>query len=194
MRSLTNEQALEAAIEKRLTGTCLEELQDKGFTSLSAEDRQEMYRGGNGYFIGAAEDYNAEYAIDEHRFWDFLERTQAEELDKIKKQSDWKLKILQRLDRIIKKYGILRVLRKGLDVDDAHFTMLYVLPLAGSGETVKKNFESNAFSVTRQVRFNLNNKNESIDMVLFVNGLPFATAELKNHWTGQNAKVHAQNQ
>lgn len=193
MRSLTNEQALEAAIEKRLTGTCLEELQDKGFTSLSAEDRQEMYRGGNGYFIGAAEDYNAEYAIDEYRFWDFLETTQAEELDKLKKQSDWKLKILQRLDRMIKKYGILRLLRKGLDVDDAHFTLLYVLPLASSGETVKKNFESNAFSVTRHVRYNLNNKNESIDMVLFVNGLPFATAELKNHWTGQNAKVHAQN-
>lgn len=194
MRSLTNEQALEAAIEKRLTGTCLEELQDKGFTSLSAEDRQEIYRGGNGYFIGSPDNYNPEFALDEHRFWDFLERTQSEELDKLKKQSDWKLKILQRLDRMIKKYGILRILRKGLDVDDAHFTLLYVLPLSGSGETVKKNFESNAFSVTRQVRYNLNNKSESIDMVLFVNGLPFATAELKNHWTGQNAKVHAQNQ
>ena len=64
MPSQTNEQALEAAIEKRLTGTCLEELQDKGFTYLSAEEHQEMYRGGNGYFIGAADDYNPEYAID----------------------------------------------------------------------------------------------------------------------------------
>lgn len=194
MPSLTNEQALEAAIEKRLTGTCLEELQEQDPMLSSVGERQGLYRGGNGYYIGSPNDFNAEFALDENRFWHFLEETQAEELAKLKKQSDWQLKIMQRLDRMIKKYGILRLLRKGLDVDDAHFTLLYVLPLAGSGETVKKNFERNEFSVTRQVRYNLNNKAESIDIVLFVNGLPFATAELKNHWTGQNAKVHAQKQ
>lgn len=194
MPSLTNEQALEAAIEKRFTGTCLEELKDLGLPLNTMQERQEAYRTGNGYYIGSPDDFNAEYAIDERRFWHFLETTQKEELAKLQKQSDWKLKILQRLDRMIKKYGILRVLRKGLEVDDAHFTMLYVLPLASSSETVKKNFESNEFSVTRQVRYSLNNKLEEIDLVLFVNGLPFATAELKNHWTGQNAKVHGQNQ
>jgi type I restriction enzyme R subunit len=31
-------------------------------------------------------------------------------------------------------------------------------------------------------------------MVLFVNGLPIVTIELKNHWTGQNARVHGINQ
>ncbi|WP_210489044.1 type I restriction endonuclease subunit R [Rufibacter aurantiacus] len=194
MPSLTNEQALEAAIEKRLTGTCLEELQEQDPMLSSVAEGPGLYRGGNGYYIGSPHDFNAEYALDENRFWHFLEETQAEELAKLKKQSDWQLKIMQRLDRMIKKYGILRLLRKGLDVDDAHFTLLYVLPLAGSGETVKRNFERNEFSVTRQVRYNQSNKAESIDMVLFVNGLPFATAELKNHWTGQNARVHAQEQ
>ncbi|WP_114783290.1 type I restriction endonuclease subunit R [Botryobacter ruber] len=194
MPSLTNEQALEAAIEKRLTGTCLEELKEQDSLLSTVAERQEMYRGGNGYYIGLPSDFNAAFAIDEHRFWHFLETTQADELAKLKKQSDWKLKILQRLDRLIKKYGILRILRKGLEVDDAHFTMLYVLPLASSGETVRKNFESNEFSVTRQVRYSLSNPLEEIDLVLFVNGLPFATAELKNHWTGQNARVHGQDQ
>ena len=134
------------------------------------------------------------YAIDEYRFWDFLQTTQKEELAKLQKQSDWKLKILERLDRMIKKYGIIKMFRKGLDVDDAHFTLLYPLPLASSSDTVKKNFESNQFSVTRQVRYSIDNPGEEIDMVLFVNGLPFATMELKNAWTGQNAKVHGQNQ
>lgn len=194
MPSLTSEQALESAIEKRLTGTCLEELQEQDPVLTSAGERQEMYRGGNGYYIGSANDFNPEYAIDEQRFWHFLEETQAEELDKLKKHSDWKLKILQRLDRMVKRYGILRVLRKGLEVDDAHFTLLYVLPLAGSGDTVKENFQRNEFSVTRQVHYNISNKSDSIDMVLFVNGLPFATVELKNQWTGQNARVHAQEQ
>jgi type I restriction enzyme R subunit len=189
MPSETNEQALEAAIEKRLTGSTLEELK-KDIVS----DRLELYRSGNGYHIGAPGDFNVRFAIDENRFWHFLEATQKEELAKLQKQSDWKLKILERLDRMIKKYGIIRLFRKGLDVDDAHFTLLYPLPMASSSQKVKDNFEANEFSVTRQIRYSQTNPAEEIDMVLFVNGLPFATMELKNHWTGQNAKVHGQNQ
>ncbi|MCX6272122.1 MAG: DEAD/DEAH box helicase family protein [Bacteroidetes bacterium] len=194
MTSQTNEQALESAIEKRLTGTCLEEFKEQGITSLVVNERQEIYRSGNGYYIGIPEDFDASFAIDEKRFWKFLETTQKEELEKLQKQNNWKLKILERLDRMIRKYGILRLFRKGLDIDDAHFTLLYPLPLASSSDTIKKNFEHNAFSVTRQLHYSISNPGESIDMVLFVNGLPFATLELKNQWTGQNARVHAQNQ
>ncbi|WP_016990238.1 type I restriction endonuclease subunit R [Flavobacterium sp. ACAM 123] len=194
MHSQTNEQALESAIEKKLTGSCLEELKIAGTTVDSVNERAELYRSGNGYFIGSANDFNAKFAIDEVRFWHFLETTQPEELAKLQKQNDWKLKILERLDRLVKKYGILRILRKGLEVDDAHFTLLYVLPLASSSAVAKVNFESNEFSVTRQIRYSITNPREEIDMVVFVNGLPIATMELKNHWTGQNAKVHGQNQ
>ena len=191
--SQTNEAALEAAIEKHLTGTNLEEIRSSQIDGIASE-RQDIYRGGNGYYIGKTNDFNAKYGIDENRFWDFLETTQKDELDKLKKQSDWKLKILERLDRVIKKYGVLRLWRKGLDVDEAHFTMMYPLPLASSSKQVQDNFECNQFSVTRQVRYSLTNPREEIDMVIFINGLPFATMELKNHWTGQNAKVHGQNQ
>ena len=190
MPSQTNEQALESAIEKKLSGSCLEELKQQG----DVQERTEVYRSGNGYYMGYANDFNTKYAIDEVRFWHFLATTQAEELAKIQKQNDWKLKILDRLDRMIKKYGVVKLLRKGLDVDDAHFTLFYVLPLASSSQSVKDNFEHNEFSVTRQVRYSLTNPREEIDMVLFINGLPFSTMELKNHWTGQNAKVHGQNQ
>jgi type I restriction enzyme R subunit len=191
--SQTNEVALEAAIEKHLTGTNLEEIRTSDTYGI-ASDRQALYRGGNGYYIGDRLDFNVRYGIDEYRLWDFLETTQKDELAKLKKQSDWKLKIMERLDRMIKKYGVLRIWRKGLDVDEAHFTMMYPLPLASSSEKVHENFESNQFSVTRQVRYSLTNPGEEIDMVIFINGLPFATMELKNHWTGQNAKVHGQNQ
>ena len=190
MPSQTNEQALESAIEKKLSGSCLEELKQQG----DVQERAEVYRSGNGYYMGYANDFNTKYAIDEVRFWHFLATTQAKELAKIQKQNDWKLKILDRLDRMIKKYGVVKLLRKGLDVDDAHFTLFYVLPLASSSQSVKDNFEHNEFSVTRQLRYSLTNPREEIDMVLFINGLPFSTMELKNHWTGQNAKVHGQNQ
>ena len=192
MTSQTNEAALEATIEKKLTGSCLEELKSESSTSLN--EPRELYRSGNGYYIGYANDFNAKYAIDEVRFWHFLESTQPEELAKLQKQNDWKLKILERLDRLVKKYGILRLLRKGLEVDDAHFTLMYVLPLASSSAAAKTNFDNNEFSVSRQIRYSLLNPREEIDMVVFVNGLPIATMELKNHWTGQNAKVHGQNQ
>ncbi|MFN6945975.1 MAG: type I restriction endonuclease subunit R [Cytophagaceae bacterium] len=193
MKSQTNEQALESAIEKKLAGISSEEIKAQNIVYDAAEC-QEVYRSGNGYYIGSPSDFNAKFAIDEKRFWHFLETTQHEELAKLQKHSDWKLKILNRLERLIKKYGIIRLLRKGLDVDDAHFTLLFVLPLASSSEKVKEKFESNEFSVTRQLRYSLEDPGKEIDMVLFINGLPFATMELKNHWTGQNARVHGQNQ
>lgn len=192
MPTQTNEVALEATIEKKLTGFSTEDL--KGQSNVLDMREDDFYRSGNGYYIGNAKDFNPSIAIDEYRFWDFLQSTQKDELAKLQKQTDWKLKILERLDRMIKKYGIIKLYRKGLDVDDAHFTLLYPLPLASSSKAVKDNFDANQFSVTRQLQYNTENTKEEIDMVLFVNGLPFATMELKNHWTGQNAKVHGQNQ
>ncbi|MES2478682.1 MAG: type I restriction endonuclease [Bacteroidota bacterium] len=194
MPSQTNEQALESSIENFLTGSTSEELKEKVIDGADVAERPTIYKASNGYHIGLPDDFNTQLAIDEVRFWDFLQTTQKDELAKLQKQSDWKLKILERLDRMIKKYGVIRLFRKGLDVDDAHFVMMYPLPLASSSETVRKNFESNQFSVTRQLRYSISNPREEIDMVLFVNGLPFSTMELKNHWTGQNAKVHGQNQ
>ena len=188
MNSQTNEQALEIAIEKALAGCCTEDIKD----GIVAESPSPY--GGNGYYIGNPGDFTPRFAIDENRFWNFLEETQPEELDKLKRQSDWKLKILDRLDKIVKKYGVLRILRKGLAVDDAHFTLFYVYPLQNSSQGIKDNFEKNQFSVTRQLRYSESNPLEEIDMVIFVNGIPIITIELKNHWTGQNAKVHGINQ
>jgi type I restriction enzyme R subunit len=194
MHSKTNEQALEAAIEKHLTGICLEELKEQGVSINVVNENADIYRTGKGYYIGQAANFNARFALDEQFFWSFLESTQKEELEKLQKQSDWKLKILNRFDRIIKKYGVLHLLKKGLEVDDAHFTLFYQNPLASSSQKVKDNFQSNCFSETRQVRYSIDNPREEIDMVLFINGLPIITMELKNQWTGQNARVHGQHQ
>ncbi len=189
MTSQTNEQALEAAIQKALTGTTTEELK-----ANSLSEPENYYRSGNGFYIGNPNDFNALYAIDERRFWHFLEATQKQELEKLQGHSDWKLKIMNRLDRMIKKYGLIHLLKKGLEVENASFTLFYQLPLASSSQQVKDNFESNEFSVTRQLRYSLDNPKEEIDMVLFNNGLPISTIELKNQWTGQNARLHGINQ
>ena len=86
--------------------------------------------------MGFADDFDPQYAIDTTRFWSFLENTQKEELEKIQRSSDWKLRIVQRFDRMVKKFGLLRILRKGLEVEDAHFTILYPLPLASTVSSI----------------------------------------------------------
>ncbi len=91
---------------------------------------------------------------------------------------------------MMKKYGILHLLKKGLDLDDVHLKFMFPAPLASSSEKVKTNFKTNVFSITRQVCYSLTNPLEEIDMVLFLNGIPLVTLELKNPWTGQKAGFH----
>ena len=188
--SKTNEQALESAIEKYLTGTCLEE--EKNLV----RERPAGSAYAQAYQLGLATDFNAQYAIDNTYFWSFLESTQAKEIEKLKRNSpsDWQRKVLERFDRMIKKYGIIHLLKKGLSVDDAHLNLMYPAPLASSSESVQKNFASNIFSCTRQVRYSLANPLQEIDMVLFINGIALVTLELKNAWTGQTARYHGQKQ
>lgn len=170
MVSKTNEEALETLITQHLT----------------TQQR---------YVEGVPSDFNKTYGVDTKLFWQFLERTQGEELEKLKRAGDdWQRKVLERFDRLVKKHGILHLFKKGLSVDDAHLYLMYPAPLASSSEIVKQNFEENIFSCTRQVMYSAAKPLEEVDVVLFINGLPFATLELKNPWTGQTARYHGQKQ
>ena len=106
MVSQTNEQALEAAIEKQLTGTCLED-------HKVVSDGDVPFSPNHGYKLGYPQDFNAHYAIDTKQFWAFLEATQKDELEKLQKTgADWQRKVLERYDRLVKKYGLLYLLKK----------------------------------------------------------------------------------
>jgi len=190
MVSTTNEQALEACIETALTGTSREQVKIDGFTLTEAAVH---YRSGHGYRLGDSADFDPEFAVDRHHFWDFLEITQEEELSKIKDRPNWQRLLLERLSRKIKKEGILKVIKGGLRIDDADFTLLYSQPYNDINPEVEKLFEQNIFSVTRQVHYSQVDPLKSIDMVLFINGIAIATIELKNAWTGQTT-YHAMKQ
>lgn len=73
-------------------------------------------------------------------FWSFLEQIQAEELAKIQKFNphDWQRKIYERFDRMIRKYGAIHLLKKGLAVDQAHFHLMFPAPLASSSQKVQR--------------------------------------------------------
>lgn len=185
MVSNTREVALEQAIQRHLTGLTSEDL-----AGPPAPEGHGPFR------LGQPGDFDAEYALDTKLFWEFLEATQGKELAKLKARNpgDWQRKILERLDRMIKRHGVLHLLKKGLAVDDAFFALIYPAPLASSAAKVHENFAANIFSITRQVRYSQVNPAEEIDMVIFVNGLALITIELKNPWTGQTARYHGQRQ
>lgn len=165
--SKTNEAALESHIEKALLA--------------------------NGYVSSDSADFDREFAVDSKYFWKFLEETQPDELAKLTDRPNWQRLILERLDRKIKKEGILAVLKKGLSIDDAHLTLLYRQPYNDLNLDVIKLFNANIFSVARQIHYSATDTFLSVDMVLFINGLSLATFELKNPWTGQNI-YHARKQ
>ena len=171
MVSSTNEQALEAAIEKALTGYSKEEIKDGISEPAGVYATQH-----NGFQQGVPADFDKQYALDLRVFWLFLESTQADELAKLKVHhaNDWQRKVLERFDRLIKKHGVLHLLKKGLSVDDAYLTLMYPAPLASSSEAVKQNFTANIFSCTRQVCYSQLNPLQEIDMMLFINGIPLA--------------------
>jgi type I restriction enzyme R subunit len=168
MVSQTNEQALENCIETALVE-------------------------GARYEKGDPADFDREFAIDRDKFWRFLETTQPEELAKVQDQPNWQRLILERFNRKVKKDGILSVLKKGISINDADFTLLYSLPYNDANPAIRENFGRNIFSVTRQVHYSESDPGLSIDMVLFINGMAIATMELKNPWSGQNV-YHAKKQ
>ena len=190
MATKTNEQALEACIEKALTGTCREQLKLEG---VGVAEANEQYRSGHLYWLGESGDFDREFAVDRRHFWNFLEATQAEELAKIKDQPNWQRLILERLNRKIQKEGILKVLKSGLQINNANLTLLYSQPYNSLNPEVAKHFEQNIFSVTRQLYYSQGDPLKSIDMVLFINGIAVVTIELKNAWTGQTT-YHAMKQ
>lgn len=183
MVSNTKEIALEQTIERHLAGA-------------STEERNAGTVPSGPYRIGNPSDFDAAHAIDTALFWEFLETTQGKQLEKLKTRnpSDWQAKILGQFDKLVKRHGILHILKKGLAVDDAVLTCMYPAPLASSAQKVHDNFAANIWSVTRQVRYSLANPAEEVDMALFLNGLPLITIELKNAWTGQTARFHGQKQ
>ncbi|MDB9376970.1 type I restriction endonuclease, partial [Nodularia sphaerocarpa] len=146
-----------------------------------------------GYEKGNPADFNRKIAIDEEKFWRFLETTQPEELAKLQDRTNWKNLILERCDRKIKKDGILSVLKKGLSIDNAHLTLLYSQPYNDTNQAVTENFQKNIFSITRQVHYSQKDPALSIDIVIFLNGCAIATIELKNPWTNQTV-YHAKKQ
>jgi len=178
----TSEKGLESLIVAALTGKPV------SATLTAAHDERAAY-GGAGYVQGDPHDYDRDYAVDLAKLRAFLEATQPEiaaRLD-LATESPRRQKFLARLQGEIAKLGVIDVLRHGVKHGPDAIACFYGAPTPGNRKA-EALFAANIFSVTRQLRYSKDQTQLSLDLCLFINGLPFATFELKNNLTKQTVE------
>ena len=144
--------------------------------------------------------YNRTDCLDEELLFKFLDDTQSKEVQKIKTThgSNYHQRIKYLINRKIKEEtvvdekclgGITNLLRTGV-VDGntgIKLKLFYDKPVSSLNPKDAKNYDKNIFSATRQVHYSPQNE-KSLDLVIFINGIPIITFELKNELTKQNVK------
>jgi type I restriction enzyme R subunit len=153
----------------------VEHLKATGYTELDPKDFREL-------------------AMDTGCFLQFIKTSQISQWKKLEAihSVQTESKLLQRLAKELDNRGMLDVLRHGIVDHGVKFQTLYFKPASGMNPDSQALYDQNIMTITRQVKYCQSNEN-SLDMVLGVNGLPIATVELKNQLSGQNVE-HAKNQ
>ncbi len=141
-----------------------------------------------GYTQGNAEDYSPELGLFKYEVIHFLQTSQQEKWNKLEAihGADCHNRVIQRLYKELDLRGALDVLRNGFVDYGVRFQMAFFKPESGLNPETRELYAKNELKVRRQVYYSHKNKN-SIDLVLCLNGLPVATLELKNFFTGQTA-------
>ncbi|MCK9450104.1 MAG: type I restriction endonuclease [Bacteroidales bacterium] len=140
-----------------------------------------------GYTQGNAEDYSKELGMFKYEVIAFLQTSQPKKWEKISAihGADTDNRIINRLDKELSLRGSLDVLRNGFVDYGVRFQLAYFQPASGLNPDAVDLYNKNRLKVYRQVYYSTKNKN-SVDVVLAVNGIPVATLELKNQFTGQD--------
>ncbi|OLZ51890.1 type I restriction endonuclease subunit R [Amycolatopsis keratiniphila] len=147
---------------------------------------------GAGWRRGNSDTYSTELGLDPARTVPFIEATQPEEWGALVQFAGGDPGLAEReftrlLAKEIDARGALDVLRNGIKDRGVRIKLAYFRPAHTVAEGALDEYRLNQLSVTRQLRYSSTNANE-LDLVLFVNGIPVATAELKNQLTGQTVE------
>jgi len=160
-------------------------------TLLQVAERRPTYGEGQpgGYLKRSPEAYDRERCLLPQDLLDFVLATQPKLWKKLKDHhgENAEDKFLTRVAREIRRRGSLHVFRNGVKDAGVRFDLAYFRPPSGLNEELRRLYEGNLFSVVRQLKYSPRNEN-SLDLVLFLNGLPIFTAELKTQLTGQTVK------
>src|SRR5438876_10524897 len=171
------EEAIEAALvtEVEPSGTAAEQTTDMAVRALRIYNKR----------LSSA--YDVDLCLITGDVMDFINATQPKTWQQFREHhgNDSREKLLKRISREVEKRGVVDVLRGGIKDSGCHFDLAYFQPASGLNPETQKLHAANMFSVVRQLFYSKDGE-QSIDLDLFVNGLPIFTAELKNPLNGQN--------
>jgi type I restriction enzyme, R subunit len=148
----------------------------------------------NGWHHGNASNFSRDLCFDKADLFEFVKASQPVEWAKMEAyyKADAESKFVQRLFKELDLRGMLDVVRHGVTDSGIKFRLAYFKPDSNLNDETIRLYNLNKLSVTRQIYYSNRNKN-SVDLLLSLNGLPLATCELKNRFTGQSFQ-HAINQ
>jgi type I restriction enzyme R subunit len=131
--------------------------------------------------------YNKELCLVGDEVLEFIKTTQKEEYDKLFTQFETSTDshILKTIDKTISQRGIIDTLRGGINTRGCNFELVYFKPKSSLNTKHNHLYSENRFITVRQLHYSKQNRN-SIDMVIFLNGIPIITMELKNQLTNQS--------
>lgn len=145
----------------------------------------------------AQKDYDRSLALKVDSLIGFVKETQPEEWAKIEGMYGMQTKerFLKRVCDVLEPHdnrdGLINVLRRGFKMaPGADFKLCYFKPASTLNPDLQSKYEANRLEIVRQLRYGTlpDDQNNSIDTVLFLNGIPIVTMELKNNLSGQRTE------
>ena len=139
------------------------------------------------YAEGDAAHYHREHALFLPDLLAWIEHTQPTSWQALSKTHGQQLgeQLAARVRKSLDERGTLDVLRRGVEMVGlkAPLSVVQFKPALAMNPVTQQHYAANRLRVVRQVRHSLNNPQDCVDLVLFVNGIPVATAELKSDFT-----------
>ncbi|GII22715.1 type I restriction endonuclease subunit R [Planosporangium mesophilum] len=154
----------------------------------------------NGWELGNNTDYRADLGIDTAQLFTFIGATQADEWEELVTfyggdRDAAQHGFAKRLDQAITTDGLLDVLRKGVKDHGVRIRVAYFKPSFVESDDILTEYRKNRLTVVKELAYATKQSDwgNRLDLTLFLNGIPVATAELKNPLTGQGVE-HAKEQ
>ena len=156
------------------------------YTETNFEDHIEERLNQSGYRSLPPADYDKYGCLIPEELLRFIRDSQPEMYQRLEFQhcDQTSEKLLNRIMTQIERRGALDVLRKGVKDRGCYFNLTYFRPSSGMNPDHQRLHALNRFALVRQLKYSGRNE-KSLDMALFLNGLPLVTMELKNSLTGQ---------
>jgi type I restriction enzyme R subunit len=130
--------------------------------------------------------------LDQAALFAFLQDTQPDEWAQLVKlhgadPAIARARFTDRLTQQLGARGTVDVLRHGLVDHGVTVRLAFFKPAHGLTDTLVRRYRANRLTVTRQLPY-AGDSTRTVDLCIFLNGIPVATAELKNPLTGQTVE------